>query len=67
MGSQAGKVLEGPGEERSVGPVPKTVSKEGLGRGESLLLHEKGPSSWDIKEDPGSFRKWQGGSVPGAR
>lgn len=33
MGSQAGKVLEGPGEERSVGPVPKTVSKEGLGRG----------------------------------
>lgn len=34
MGSQAGKVLEGPGEERSVGLVPRTVSKEGLGRGD---------------------------------
>ena len=34
VGSQTGKVLEGPGEERSVGPVPRTVSKEGLGRGE---------------------------------
>lgn len=34
MGSQAGKVLEGPGEERSVGPVPRPVSKEGLGRGD---------------------------------
>lgn len=34
MGSQAGKVLEGPGEERSVGPVPRPISQEGLGRGD---------------------------------
>lgn len=61
MGYQAGKMMEGPGEERPVGQVPRPVSTEqcGTGEGQPLLLHGKDLSLCDSSKDPDSFKKWK--------
>lgn len=61
---QAGRVLEGPGEERARGPAAKVGLLEWWGRGRAAsLLRGKGRSSRDSSKAPGDGKE---ASVSGA-